>query len=208
MIIWFSLIVPFLGNLVKRVLYHKETKWWEYLVDYGVTIPVILILKFTMSASLVSDTEYLGYYATQSWYYQGWDEWVEDTCTRVVGEDEDGNDITEEYDCSYERENAPYVEYILNNDTRHRMATGTTGGFLEFGNSWARKRFAIHDQRVTDWGNESFKDMHRDHNGTDGDAFVSLYQGDTSTIYPWTEVQRYVRFLRSRRWRFRKIRTL
>lgn len=85
--------------------------FWEYFLPFVIVGLFIVIFRFSVKTALVSDTEYHGSIITEARYYERWESWVHQTCSRQVpcGQDKDGRTqyCTETYDCSYCDENGP-----------------------------------------------------------------------------------------------------
>ena len=104
--------IPVITCLILLFGFRQFTAWWEYLV---VLLPSILLssaLYFGLLEIQETDTEYLGYYVSKVEYYEDWDEWVHQTCTRTWT-DSKGNTHTETYDCSHSVYHPEYWQMIL-----------------------------------------------------------------------------------------------
>ena len=105
MIIWLLLIIPISTITFLILKYHHKVTWWEYLIQLGVAILLIVIMKVIGEKSATNATEYWGDLIQRVEYYESYDIWRHRTCTRQVqcGRDSDGDPIycTETYDCSY-----------------------------------------------------------------------------------------------------------
>ena len=180
MIIFFALALPLVIAVLKLIFFRRRMAWWEYLVPITACILIILPVKCTVERIGLSDDEFYGHYMLEAWYYQGWDEWITQTCYRTVT-DSDGNEVEESYDCSYEEDHAPYWEIRYNTGLVRRVETG---GTLWFG--WSKKTFKGFERLAQLNGNRHFVNMHRDHNGTDGDAYRVTWNGDDATVRTWS----------------------
>ena len=98
-------LVPIISCLVLFLFFRSRTTWQEYLVVALPSIFIAFILRFCIVSSQISDVEYLGSYIVRAEYYEAWDEYISQTCTRsyACGTDSDGNTqyCEETYDCSY-----------------------------------------------------------------------------------------------------------
>ena len=100
MSIWLALFIPLVVAVAFYILYHKKIVWWEMLLPFIATIIIILIFKYSSVAILTKDSEYWGNYITEIRYYEPWDEYIHQTCTRSCCCDSKGeNCSTETYDC-------------------------------------------------------------------------------------------------------------
>ena len=180
MIVFFALALPLLIAILKLLFFRRRMAWWEYLVPSTACILIILPIKCSVVKIGLSDKEFYGHYMQEAWYYQGWDEWIDQTCYRTVT-DSEGNESEEAYDCSYEEEHGPYWEIRYNTGL---VRTIEKGGTLWFG--WSKKTFDGFERLAKLNGNRKFVDMHRDHNGTDGDAYRVSWNGDDANVRTWS----------------------
>jgi hypothetical protein len=110
---WFALVVPVLCCVIMLLLFRKKIVWWELALPTAVTAVVILLFKWAAFRYNIYDVEYRGSVIVSVRYYEYWETWVSQMCTRQVacGEncstDANGNRTcttvycTEYYDCSY-----------------------------------------------------------------------------------------------------------
>lgn len=101
---WFVLIVPISACIIAFLFFRHRFSIWEYLLPPAATVLVVLICKFSVKYSLVSDNEYWGSMVTTARYYEYWDTWVTMTCSYTTcTTDSEGNEecTTHYYDCSY-----------------------------------------------------------------------------------------------------------
>lgn len=160
--IWLPLIIPVLFAIAALVFFRKRIAFWEPFVPIAATALIIVIFRFIGITSLTKDKEYWGNYVTEVRWYQEWDEWIEQTCTRSVpcGTDSQGNTTycTETYDCSYRDYHPQHWAMILNGGEEIRISES-------YYNSLKRK-----------FGTSSlFVDMHRDYYTIDGDMYSNNY---------------------------------
>lgn len=160
--IWLPLIIPALFSIAALVFFRKQVAFWEPFIPIAVTVIFIIFFKYIGVESLTKDTEYWGNYVTEIRYYEDWDEWIEQTCTREYpcGTDKDGNTeyCTETYDCSYREYHSEYWTMILNNGDELRIS--------ESYYNYLKRKF----------GNKSkFVDMNRDYYTDDGDMYSNEY---------------------------------
>jgi len=105
MIIWLLLVIPVITILVLLLKYSRKVTWWEYLVHIGVAVILIAVMKIIGEKSQTNDTEYWGDLIQRAEYYEPYEIWDHETCTRQVscGTDSKGNTkyCTETYDCSH-----------------------------------------------------------------------------------------------------------
>lgn len=160
--IWVPIIIPVLFAIVALIFFYKKIAYWEPFIPIAVTILFIVFFKYVGVTSLTKDTEYWGNYVTEVKWYQEWDEWIEQTCTRSYpcGTDKDGNTkyCTETYDCSYCQNHPEYWTLILDDNQEIKIDDSY---YL-----YLKKKF----------GTKSvFNDLHRDFYHIDGDMYSNKY---------------------------------
>jgi hypothetical protein len=172
MIIWFTLIIPFLASIVIYAWFRKFAVWWEYLILPVFGIAFVFLAKLTVEASMASDDEYWGSYVTQVCYEEDWNEYIHQTCTSTYT-DSDGNTHTETYDCSYVDYHPE--EYYVKTNIDQQIS------IPEWKYKWYVKRFK----------NQQFKDMHRDYHTNDGDMYFTNWDKQMATLDPITVIKSY-----------------
>jgi hypothetical protein len=172
--IWFALIFPFLGIalLLSIKSFREKTVWWELAIPLGITILAIFISKLIIDKSMTDDTEYWGSYVISAEYYEDWNEYIHQTCTRTYT-DSDGNSHTETYDCSYVSYHSEYWQVNTN-----------IGQELKISES----RFNYY---VKKFGGKQFVDLHRDYHTDDGDKYVAKWNYVFEMIEPITVTHTY-----------------
>jgi hypothetical protein len=107
-------------------------------------------------------------------YYEDWDEWVTQICTRSCCCDSKGQNCrTETYDCSHRDYHSAYWQIIT--------TTGETISITE--SEYARIKGIL--------GNETFKDLGRDYYTEDGDEYYCTWDGSEAKAIPVTTVHSY-----------------
>ena len=167
MIIWLLLIIPIIIIAFLILKYHHKVTWWEYIIQFGVAMLLIVIMKLIGEHSLMKDIEYWGDLIQRVEYYEYYEIWDHETCTRQVpcGTDEDGNTKyrTETYDCSH-----------LDRYPAHWEAITVSG--------W---KFSISKEKYLELmerfeANATFQDMHRERECGFGDRVIkdgNMYYG-------------------------------
>lgn len=163
MAVWLVLLIPFIITIYCVYKYKRNLVWWEILIPIATSTIIILLFSWIGRSSLTKDYEYFGGYIKQVEYYEDWDEYIHQTCTRSVpcGTDSDGNTqyCDETYDCSYVDYHPCYYVAIDNNGISFNLSAEEYNKF------------------VKQFGNESFVDMGRDYYSDDGDAYISTWNG-------------------------------
>lgn len=162
--IWYSLLIPIFITVLSFFLLKSYNFWWELLIPTGVTFLFILISYFVIESTSMSDIEYNGYQITESRYYEYWESYVSQTCSRTVSCGKDCTK-TEYYDCSYCDRNSPYWTSVDNFGREYRIS---------------EEKYK-HLKKL--WANENFVDLDRTiHNtfscGQDGDMYKTIWDGN------------------------------
>lgn len=188
MIIWFALLIPFIGCIVAYLLWKHKFVWWELILPTAASFIFILITKFSVEHALLVDTEYQGSIIVEARYYEYWETWVKKTCTEqyACGTYTTGTGsnrtthtryCTRTYDCSYCDRNQPYWKVYDNQ-----------------GNSWyiTEKEYL---RLMKQWkATPEFVELNRSINyhgscGKDGDMYRIRWNGEilTSESSTWTQ---------------------
>lgn len=167
--IWLAIIVPVLFALIALFFFKKQIAFWEPFIPVVVTIVLIVLFRYIGVESLTKDKEYWGNYVTEIRYYEDWNEWITQTCTRSVpcGTDSKGNTqyCTETYDCSYCLYHPEYWTMILNDGNEDEITQ------------------KYYKELKTKFNSPSiFHNMNRDYYTDDGDMFSSAYPNTYETF--------------------------
>lgn len=175
---WFALILPILTIFIAFILYRKDIEWYEAFIPLLSVIITILIFKSIAIYYNKTFDEYWTTYVTEIRYYEPWDEYIQQTCTRsyACGKDSNGNTIycEEPYDCSYVKYHSPRWIKISNINKSYNISKN--------------EYFQLFDK----FGDSSkFVDMNRDYYKHDGDMFYSKWLGSDSTLEAISTKHRY-----------------
>lgn len=160
---WFAALIPLILWGIWFAVKRPEFVWWQPLAVLGVGIVLVACFRGSMISDKETDTEFLGSYTTQVTYYEPWNEYISQTCTRQVctGSDKDQVCNTESYDCSYVEYHEEYWEKTNNLNQKFRISEEE------------------YNQLVTQFATgKQFVDMHRDYYTQDGDAYVCQFDGN------------------------------
>lgn len=174
MIILGAFVIPILGAIIVVALFRRKVVLWEVGLPFGVCLLLILTFYFTRGFVGVSATEYWGGWVSEIRYYEDWNEYIHQTCSRTVN-DGDGNSHTEYYDCSYVAFHGKEWHLIDSNGEDHDI------------------RESYYNALVKKFGQRpSFKDLHRHYHTNDGDMyFVRWPMSQWETMEPVTTTHRY-----------------
>ena len=183
MIIWVSLLFPFLAAIFSLVWWRHKVTWWEVFIPFAASLLMALLFKWGVETSQVSDTEYWGALGVTAEYYEPWETWVKKTCSKRVtcGRDSKGNTkyCTEYYDCSYCDETP--ARWQLTDDQ---------------GNSFSISK-PYYEELARRWKSSPvFHELGRSINhhwgcGRDGDMYQIRWDGQVLTSEPTTLVKSY-----------------
>jgi hypothetical protein len=168
--VWLLLLIPLIVSGLALVFFKHKLVWWEIGLPTLVSLITILIMNFAFIHNAVSDTEFITEYPIEARYYEDWNEYIHQTCTRTCCCDSEGqNCSTETYDCSYVDYHPEYWEVRMNTGSRQRVSQSYYNSLLK---RWERK--------------PTFKDMHRDYYTNDGDMYFGKWRNRFNDIEPWT----------------------
>jgi hypothetical protein len=177
MIIWASMLLPLITIISLILFFRCKIVWWEYLLVLGIPALTILGIKLGVEASQVSCTEYWGGYLTKAAYYEKWDEYIHQTCSRqyACGTDSEGNTryCTEFYDCSYVAHHPEYWE-----------TNNSLGETFSIDRSYFEHLCKL-------WGSRTFTDMKRNFHSYDGDAYLTAYDQNRDHLIGTTTKHHY-----------------
>jgi len=177
MVLYLAFAIPVLAALVLYTFFKHKTKIWEVAIPMLFTILLILGAKAICVSSLTGDTEYLGGMVYEVRYYEEWDEYIHQTCSRecCCSKDSDGHEScsTEYYDCSYVDNHPEYWEVVT-----------TLGSFNVSENYY---RYLVKKFEVA----PTFKDMHRDYHSIDGDMYFAKWDNTDEKLEPVTITHSY-----------------
>src|ERR1035437_8712691 len=101
MILFGALLFPFISVFILYIFFKHKTTWWELALPLVFSLLFIIIMKVTIETLQVTSKEYWGSLVSKAEYYEEWNEYIHQTCTRSCCCDSKGNCGTETYDCSY-----------------------------------------------------------------------------------------------------------
>jgi hypothetical protein len=170
MLEWGALLIPLLATGITLVLWRRHLVWWELTIPVAACVVFIAVARFGAEYLVTGDTEYWGSYATGAEYYEAWTEVVEDE-----EEDEEGNVSKHTHTTHHDPE-----WYILDNvDQKLECSQGAF------------------DELASKWGNREHEELsHSDEHGTDGDKYVTTYDGSPANFVPLTTEHRYTNRVR------------
>lgn len=174
MLIYGALFIPLLVAFILYKWFSHVTAWWEFFIPLVASLIFTFSMKAIVETVQVSSKEYWGSLISRVEYYEDWNEWIEETCSRECCCDSDGkNCSTESYDCSHS-EYHPAVWKIIT----------TTGEVVLISQGEYNRIKGI-------FGNEKFVDLNRDYYTDDGDEYRSDWKGDSVTAIPVTTLHTY-----------------
>lgn len=172
MIIYGALIISIIAALV--LYFRFKTELWKLIIPFLVSLVLIVVMKVTIEKVQVSSKEYWGSLITRIEYYEEWNEWITQTCTRSCCCDSKGENCgTETYDCSYCQNHSPEWRIIT-----------TSGETVEITESEYNEIKKI-------IGNEKFINLNRHYYTIDGNEYTCTWDNNPQTAIPVTTLHHY-----------------
>lgn len=174
MIIYGALLIPLIVAFVLYKYFNRNVIWWEFFIPLAASLLFTFIMKFTIEKVQVSSKEYWGSLVDRVEYYEPWNEYIHQTCTRSCCCDSKGqNCSTETYDCSYVVYHSAYWQIVSTN--------GEVVGISESEYNKIKQKF----------NNEQFAELNRNYYTQDGDEYYSKWANDSATAIPVTTLHHY-----------------
>ena len=156
-------------TIVSYIWFRHEVVWWEYLLNFGIALICIFASKAIIEHTQVTDTEYWGGWATEVRYYEDWNEYIHQTCSRecCCTTDSNGNTScsTEYYDCSYVDYHPEYWQLL-----------GSNGESINI----SQEKY---EELVSQFGTgKHFIDLGRNYHTNDGDMYVTKWGGELDKL--------------------------
>lgn len=180
MLIWTSLLFPIIAAVISLIWFRHKVTWWEIFIPFAVCMLTAVIFKWGVETSQVSDNEYWGGLGVKAQYYEPWETWVTQQCSREVAcgtkTDSKGNTktkyCTEYYDCSYCDENS--AEYNLVDDQGNSFSISKSY-YDELTRRWKSSPHFVELGRSIDYSGGC---------GYDGDLYEVLWDNQVLTSEP------------------------
>ncbi len=177
MLIYCSMIIPIITAILLYAYFKHKTKWWEFLIPFGVSLILCFILKWTVEAVQTSDTEWWTGAVQTAEFYEAWDEEV--PCRHpkyktVKNSDGTTSEVQDGYEHAYDVDYHPPVWQVV--DTN-----GITVGVNE-------RKFS---ELVQKFGNKQFINMHRHYHSINGNKYASNWDGSDDKCEICTTQHRY-----------------
>lgn len=167
---WFAIGIPILVAVFLLIFFRSKVLWWEALIPFVIVLPTIFGIKAISYYSQVGDTEYWGGWVTEIRYYEDWSETVIETYTTT---DSKGH-----------------------TQVRTRMKNvyhpPSHVCFDSNGESFRISNLTYNDLSNKIGGTQLWKDMHRMHNGNDGDMYYQMWSGSDENLIPTVTEHSYV----------------
>lgn len=174
MIIYGALFIPLIVAIILYKYFSHKTVWWELFVPIIASLIFTFSMKSIIEKVQVSSKEYWGSFVERVEYYEDWNEWITQTCTRSCCCDSKGeNCSTETYDCSYCQYHPAIWRIITTNGETVDISKS------EYANIKSK------------FGNESFVDLGRYYYTDDGDEYFSNWNKDSLNAISVTTLHHY-----------------
>lgn len=178
MSVWLVLIVPILSAIIAYILFKKSLTWWEMLIPLLVAIGLTFAMKVMFENLEKQSDEYWGALAVRAEYYEAYETWDHETCTRTIT-DSEGNTHTETYDCSHCDYYGPQW-YLINNIGERWSISEATFKYLT--KKWKVKPKFHELNRHIDYHGSC---------GQDGDKYTIEWDGNRQTAEVTTSLHSY-----------------
>jgi hypothetical protein len=172
MIIYSLLIIPFISVFILYFFYKHLVTFWEFFLPLIITLLTVVFSKVIIENIDLYHDEYWGSLITKVEYYEKWNEYIHETCTRTVSCGENC-ETTETYDCSYVK-NHP-EEYVIHTTSGEKIYTN--------------KNEYLRIKRI--FQNENFFDLKRNYHTIDGDMYITLWDKTKEKAIPVTTKHKY-----------------
>lgn len=174
MIIYGALLIPLITVIVLYLFFSHKTVWWEFFIPLVASLIFIVTTKLVIETAQVTSKEYWGSFIDRVEYFEDWNEYIHQTCTRTCCCDSKGqNCSTETYDCSY----------VLYHPPIWRIIT-TTDEVIDINQS----EYTQIKQKL---GNEQFIELNRNYYTKDGNEFFSKWLKDSISAISVTTLHHY-----------------
>ena len=159
-------LIPLIFAIFLVIFFREKVTWWEYLLLVIPSFILSSLIYFGMISHSKSDVEYLGDYVVEIRYYEPWDEYIQQTCTRTYTTGSGDNEVThtETYDCSYVSHHKAEWFQVLSNGNKCAI---TKEEYNRLFNLWAMEKSV-------------FVDMPRKYHRVDGDMYYKRFDGIVS----------------------------
>ena len=162
---WLAILIPIAAIVFLRVLFENKVVWWEYLLPLLPVFIIVPCVKLAAEKTQTTDFERHGGWVVEARYYEDWDEWITEICSRSVSCGKDCT-TTEYYDCSYRKYHPAYWELT---DSNGYIVPITEDQFERLAHRYS---------------NRVFVDMNRGYYTKDGDQYVTQWRGSPETFTP------------------------
>jgi hypothetical protein len=173
MIIYLLLLIPILITFSFWYFYKEKFVWWELLLPFGVTLILIVVSKIIIDKKNVTFIEFWGSNIKQIEYYESWDEYIHEICSRTET-DANGQTTTHFYDCSYVSYHPPEWIAITTINESLNISEQKYHEILKF---WNVK--------------ERFIELDRNYYSDDGDKYLAIWDKKDNSAIPITTVHKY-----------------
>ena len=162
---WAAILIPICAAVALRLVWEHKVTWWECVLPMLPVFVIVPLVKLAGEKAQVTDYERHGGWVVEARYYEDWDEWITEICSRTVSCGKDCTTV-EYYDCSYRRYHP--AEWHLIDSNGYDVPISSE----EF-EALARK-----------FHSRSKIDMHRSYYTKDGDMFLATWPGTPKTQTP------------------------
>jgi len=160
MSVYFAMVIPAVVALILFTVYQHKTRWWEFMIPFGVSVLFVLLTKLSIDEVLIQDTEYWGGWATRAEYIEPWDKKVPCSHDQYV--------MIPDGDGGFRKQ---FIGYAHSFDVEQHAAQWQ----LHDSNGISLPIDSVTFEGLgTKFGAREFVDMHRDFHQLDGNKFVTV----------------------------------
>lgn len=168
---WFSLLIPILISLIAYKYWPHKITVGELLLPIGVSLICVVASYYFMKETTIHDVEFNGELVVEARYYEYWETYVDQTCTRTYdcGTKDNPQTCTETYDCSYCDKNKERYEVLLRDGV---VISVGKAKYLELVNKWNQEpEFVELNRKINNYSRC----------GQDGDMYRVKWDGKIKT---------------------------
>jgi hypothetical protein len=172
-----GIVIIAIAEAVCFVFFKDKMSWQKYVILLNIGFIILFGSQLIATYGTALETEYIGEYALACDYYEPWNEWHHDMCSRDIpsGTDSDGNITytTYYYDCSHVDSHGPSYKITTNLGKNYDVDLG------------------MYNYLTKIWKNKQYIDLGRNYYTQDGDKYTTHWNNDDHTIIPYISTQLY-----------------
>lgn len=167
MIIFISLLIPFITAGILWYKFHHKMAWWEWAIPFVASLTLGILLYVFTSFVSCRKIEYLTNYVVKIEYYEDWNEHVTYTVRVKSGKS---------YITKVRTRIDYHPEYYRAIDNEGRSYSISKNKYLTY---------------QSKWNNSVFIELNRRYHTNDGDMYASIYNGRDNDMWVLNRTQGY-----------------